>query len=186
MKLSIAVSSTDKAVAAVPKASTKGLALKDLWSKPEVIKAISKFTNVVMLDTPDYIAAVSKMTTLDQVLAYMKTHKISTSGYLYDYFDAFFILALSGNKDLIRQALAEKRAFVKQWLAFTINPSSIKAGYWSRGWGADQDRDYKWEQAYKTLNPYMRQLIPMTPEQISEISLPPASQKRMLKFYTGE
>lgn len=119
-----------------------------------LVKAVEFFAGTDLDKLQVHARACDKLNDVKSLRQYLTKNGIKMSGYLYDYFTAFFILLLMRNKDLAFSCITSMPAMVKQFQAFTILPNSIQSGAFARHNEDDVGR------FYHEVNKNMKYLLP--------------------------
>lgn len=119
-----------------------------------LVKAVEFFAGTDLDKLQVHARACDKLNDVKSLRQYLTKNGIKMSGYLYDYFTAFFILLLMRNKDLAFSCITSMPAMVKQFQAFTILPNSIQSGAFARHNADDIGR------FYHEVNKNMKYLLP--------------------------
>lgn len=155
----------------------KSLFYTGIESNPALVKSIEFFAGKKSFPTlMQHAKACDKLKTYDEVRAYYKKQKIGMSGYLYTYFDAFFILLCMKNKKLAFTCIANNTALAKQFDAFTVAPASILSGAFARG------KD-DLPSMYKEVNRHMKLMMPWQHDWAENASIHTKFERIRSRFY---
>ena len=126
----------------------------NVGSIPSLVKAISVFDGN-FVNNRKVAKECDNLRTLAQVKEVFKKHKLLTSGYLYNYFDTFFVCAMMKNKKLAAQVLLGSTGMARQFDAFTVAPAGIVSGAFTRMRKASEIAV-----AYKEVNKHLAAMLP--------------------------
>lgn len=162
-----------------PKSRIKEINHLNVSTLPLLVSAISVFNS--NLGTSKKIAKeCDSLKSIAQVKEVFKKHKLGTSGYLYDYFDTFFVCALMKNKKLAAQVLLGIPGMARQFDAFTVAPAGIVSGSFARRRSASELAI-----AYKEVNKHLAAMLPFQKDVEPANEMIGVKYNRILKKFYG-
>ena len=148
----------------VPKTSVKVKGTDYSNASDKLLNAINSFaTKAAVIEIAKKLDAASS----SDVKATLRKLRVSTSGYLYSYFPAFFAVCLMKDKVAATSAILEIPGLLKQFNAFTVGWSSLTSGAFL--YHKPEGEVKKVAKSWDVISEAMPKLLPLSQDQVDAL-----------------
>lgn len=137
-----------------------GISYKNV--KPDLLKAINVFAGGRFSSAKFDPKTLSHELDVGDIKSILKASKLRASGYLYEFFDTFFYIALMSDKAKAAEYILKTPGLLRLFTAFVSEIGSLRAGiFWSER-AQGKAGVAKLEKAYPIINANMPKLFPLS------------------------